>query len=162
MGFRILGIDSEEKESFVKECGAEEFVSLNKYPRGAEGDTQIAEAIKKATGGGAAAVIVCTAVPAAYNQALDFLKFNGVLVCVGILEGDTEPMKNANPNRLIVQQLTITGSAVGNRREAVETLDMAARGVVKTKFTVHGLEELGGIFEKMEQGKLMGRAVIAL
>ena len=93
MGFRILGIDTADKENIVKESGAEAFVSLNDFPRGPEGDKAITEAVKKATGGpGAAAVIVCTAANAAYAQAMSFMKFNGTLVAIGIPEGEIIPI----------------------------------------------------------------------
>ena len=49
--------------------------------------------MKKVTGGlGAQAVIVCTASNRAYAQALDFLRFGGTLVCVGMPEGESQPI----------------------------------------------------------------------
>ena len=136
MGFRMLGIDVGEKEELSKKCGAEAFIDLSKYGRDKEGSAKLAAEVKKITGGGAAAVVVCTASNAAYGQALDFLKFNGTLVAVGIPEGDVQPIANADPAKLIVQQLNVVGSAVGNRIQAIETLEMAARGIVKTHIKV--------------------------
>jgi alcohol dehydrogenase, propanol-preferring len=111
---------------------------------------------------GAAAVVVCTASNVAYGQAMDFLKFNGTVVCVGIPEGDVVPIANADPAKFIVQQLNVVGSAVGNRKEAIETLEMAARGIVKTHFTVEKMDKLTETFEKMDKGKLQGRVVLDL
>lgn len=54
----------------------------------------------------------------------------------------------------------IVGSAVGNRREAIETLDLAARGIIKTHYTTAKMEELTGIFEKMDKGEIQGRVVL--
>ncbi|KAI1612550.1 chaperonin 10-like protein [Exophiala viscosa] len=162
LGFRILGIDSAEKESLVKECGAEQFIAINKYPRGPEGDKAMADEVKRITGGGAAGVMVCTAAHAAYAQALNFLRFNGTLVCVGITEGDEVPIQSADPGKLIIGQLNITASSVGNRKEALDVLHMAARGVVKPRFTLHKPKELGDVFSRMAKGELLGRAVIAL
>jgi len=163
MGFRMIGIDMGDKEKLSRECGAEVFIDLNKFSRDKEGAAGIAKAVKDATGGmGASAVIVCTASNAAYAQALDFLKFNGTLVCVGIPEGDVVPIANAHPAKFITTQLNIVGSAVGNRKEAIESLEMAARGIVKTHFTIAKMDELTGVFEKMHRGQLQGRVVLDL
>ena len=128
MGFRMIGIDAGEKEQLAKDCGAEVFFDVSKYSRDADGSKQLAEDVKKATGGlGAAAVVVCTASNAAYAQALSFLKFRGTVVCVGVPEGDPQPIGGADPATMLVRELRIVGSAVGNRKDAIETLEMAAR-----------------------------------
>lgn len=97
MGYRIIGIDQGSKEEIVKESGAEAFFDLTKFDSKA-----LAEEVKKVTGGlGASAVIVCTAANGAYAQALDFLRFGGTLVCVGIPEGDYKAIANAFPGQLV-------------------------------------------------------------
>ena len=163
MGYRMIGIDSGEKEELSRKCGAEAFFDITKYAKGKEGTQELAEDIKKLTGGmGAAAVVVCTASNAAYAQAMEFLKFNGTLVCVGIPEGDTVPIAAADPAKFIVTQLNVVGSAVGSRKEAIETLEMASRGIVKTHFTVKKMDDLNDVFQQMDQGKLQGRVVLDL
>lgn len=81
---------------------------------------------------------------------------------VQIPEGDVTPIANADPAKFIVKQLNIVGSAVGNRREAIETMDMAARGIVRTHFRVEKMDKLNDIFHDMDQGKLQGRVVLDL
>lgn len=77
---RVIGIDAPSKKSLVLDCGAEHFVDVM-----AHDDKSIAEEVMKLTGGlGAQAVIVCTASNKTYAQALDFLKFDGTVVCVGM------------------------------------------------------------------------------
>jgi propanol-preferring alcohol dehydrogenase len=56
-----------------------------------------------------------------------------MLVCVGMPEGDMVPTAKAFPAMMVAMEHNIKGSAVGNQREAIEILDMAARGVVKTQ-----------------------------
>ena len=163
MAFRVIAIDAREKEQLAKDCGAEVFIDVTKFEKGSKGTEVIAKQIKDVTGGfGAAAVIVCTASNAAYAQALDFLRFNGTVVCVGMPEHDQLPVANAFPNLLIRKQLNLVGSAVGSRKEAIETLDMAARGIVKTRFRVEPMERLTQVFEEMDAGKLQGRVVLDL
>ena len=97
MAMRIIGIDQGSKEELVKECGAEVFIDLTKFD-----DKAIAEEVKRVTGGiGASAVIVCTASNRAYSQALSFLRFGGTLVCVGMPEGDSQPIANSFPAAMV-------------------------------------------------------------
>ncbi|PMD51847.1 alcohol dehydrogenase-like protein [Hyaloscypha bicolor E] len=158
MAMRIIGIDHGSKESLVKECGAEVFLDITKFD-----DKTLAEEVKKVTGGlGASAVIVCTASNNAYAQALDFLRFGGTLVCVGMPEGDMVPIAKAFPAMMVAMEHNIKGSAVGNQREAIEVLEMAARGVVKTRLRIEKMEKLTEVFQEMSEGKMQGRVVLDL
>lgn len=127
MGFRMLGIDTGEKERLVKECGAEAFIDLSKYSRNAEGTQKLVADVKVITGGGAAGTVVCTSANAAYAQGLAFLRFRGVMVCIGVPEGAAVPIATANPATVLALELKIVGSSVGNRKEAIEVLEMTAR-----------------------------------
>lgn len=72
------------------------------------------------------------------------------------------PVAEAFPGIMIAQQHKIVGSAVGNQRDALEILDMAARGIVKTRYRTEPLEKLTEVFQEMSQGKMQGRVVIDL
>jgi D-arabinose 1-dehydrogenase-like Zn-dependent alcohol dehydrogenase len=50
----------------------------------------------------------------------------------------------------VANEWTIRGSAVGNQREALEVLDMAARGIVKTHLRTENIENLTAIFQEMK------------
>ncbi|KAI1946088.1 hypothetical protein LOZ57_003839 [Ophidiomyces ophidiicola] len=162
LGFRMIGIDHGSKKDLVLESGAEHFLDITEFPSD-DGGKAIGEKIASLTGGmGAHAAIVCTASNAAYAQAVKFLRANGVLVCVGLPEHDPVPIATAFPAALIFKQLSIVGSAVGNRQEAIETMDFAARGIIKTHFRVEKMEKLTEVFEEMEKGQLQGRVVLDL
>lgn len=155
MGYRVIGIDSGSKKDFAMECGAEVFIDFEK--QNAE------EEVKKVTGGlGAQAVLVLTAANGAYAMAMGLLRFAGTLVCVGIPEGELKPIATAYPTMMVVKELTIRGVAVGNRKDAIETLDFAARGLVKTHFRTEKMEALTSVFEEMDKAALKGRVVLDL
>ncbi|KAK5014688.1 hypothetical protein LTR60_003232 [Cryomyces antarcticus] len=155
IGLRVIGIDHGSKEKLVTDSGAEAFIDHTK------GNAE--EEVKKLTGGmGAHAVIVLTAANGAYASAMDLLRFGGTLVCVGIPEGDPLPIAKAYPQILVAKAQRIVGVAVGDRQEAIETLDLAARGVVKSHFRTAKMDELTSIFEDMFEGKLQGRVVLDL
>ena len=162
MGFRMIGLDVGSKEALAKSCGAEVFIDISKHTTADEGHG-ITKEVMKATGGhGASAVVVCSASYAAYAQALEYLNFNGTLVCVGVPGGDPTPIANAYPHLMVAKQLAIVGSNVGSRKEATETLNMAKRGVVKTHFTKEKLGNVNSIFQEMKAGNLQGRVVLDL
>lgn len=158
MAMRVIGIDHGSKEQLVKDCGAECFIDITKHD-----DKSIAEEVIKTAGGlGASAVIVCTASNKAYAQALDFLRFSGTVVCVGMPEGEPQPIAKSYPQALVFKQATIAAVAVGNRRDAIECMDFAARGVVKTRYRIEKMDKLTQVFQEMEDETLQGRVVIDL
>jgi propanol-preferring alcohol dehydrogenase len=63
---------------------------------------------------------------------------------------------------MVFKQLSIHGSAVGNRRDALEVLDLVARGIVKPHVRTEKMENLNEVFEDMERGLISGRVVIDL
>ncbi len=77
-------------------------------------------------------------------------------------EGDPVPITKAFPAALVAMSQNIKGSAVGNQREALEVLDMAARGIVKTRLRVEKMEKLTEVFKEMSEGKMQGRVVLDL
>ncbi|KAI8934594.1 hypothetical protein NX059_008290 [Plenodomus lindquistii] len=156
IGHRVIGIDHSSKKDLVMESGAEHFIPV-------DGTEDMVEAVKALTDGlGAHAVIVCTANNNAYAQSAELLRFGGRVVCVGIPEGDVVPMKSASPGLMVGKALQIVGSAVGNRKEAIETMQFAARGIVKTHYRTEKLEKLTEVFQEMHEQKLQGRVVIEL
>ncbi|KAI0538763.1 alcohol dehydrogenase-like protein [Xylaria digitata] len=155
MGFRVIGIDMPGKKESVLESGAEHFIDLTQFD-----DASIGKEVKKLTGLGAAAVIVCTGNNRAYGQAMSMLRFGGTLVCVGMPTGEQVPIANAFPSTMVQQGHRIVASAVGNRREAIDTLDMATRGIVKFPVRTVGMSELQSVFEDMNDGKITGRVVL--
>ncbi|KAH2049245.1 hypothetical protein KXW51_006012 [Aspergillus fumigatus] len=162
MGLRVVGIDHGSKEELVKASGADHFVDITKFPSDDNGAAIAAHVQSLTDGLGAHAALVCTASNAAYAQALLMLRFNGTLVCVGIPEHTPVPIATATPGIMVAKHYTITGSAVGNRTEAIETLEFAARGVLKAHFRTEKLENLTAVFQKMGEGKLQGRVVLDL
>jgi propanol-preferring alcohol dehydrogenase len=162
MGLRVIGIDHGSKEALVKESGAEHFVDITQFPKDDNG-AALTKYVQSLTDGlGAHAAIVCTAANAAYAQALPLLRFNGTLVCVGIPENEPQAIATAFPFAMINKHATITGSAVGNRTEAIETMEFAARGVIKAHYRIEKMEALTEVFKEMHEGRVQGRVVLDL
>ncbi|PGH35072.1 hypothetical protein GX50_02103 [[Emmonsia] crescens] len=163
LGYRIIGIDHGSKQDIVLESGAEHFIDITQFTDNGPKGGELAKHVQSLTGGlGAHAVIVCTSSNAAYTQGMYLLRMNGVLVCVGIPENEPHPIGSAFPAYLIGKQLSIVGSAVGTKRESIETMDFAARGIIKVHFRTEKMDALTDVFKEMERGELKGRVVIDL
>ncbi|KAF2263448.1 GroES-like protein [Lojkania enalia] len=156
IGHRVIGVDHSSKKDIVLDSGAEHFIPV-------DGTEDMAAAVKELTNGlGAHAVLVLTANNAAYATSLNLLRFGGRVVVVGIPEGKPVPIESAMPHVMVAKALTIVGIAVGTRKEAIETLDFAARGVVKTHYRVEKMDKLTEVFQEMDAGKMKGRVVLDL
>lgn len=151
IGHRVIGVDHSSKKDLVMESGAEHFVAV-------DGGQDVVETVKSLTNGlGAHAVVVCTGSNAAYAQSAEMLRFGGRVVCVGLTEGEDTPIKSATPSLVVTKSLQVVGSAVGNRKEAIETMEFAARGIVKSHFRIEKMDKLTDVFKEMHEGKLQGR-----
>jgi propanol-preferring alcohol dehydrogenase len=73
-----------------------------------------------------------------------------------------KPIASATAGIMVVKALQIVGSAVGTRKEAIEAVEFAARGIVKTHYRVEKLDKLTDVFKEMDSQKLKGRVVIDL
>ena len=155
-GLRTIGVDHSSKKSLVMDSGAEHFIAIDQ-------ESDAAASVVKATGGaGTKAVLALTGSQKAYDTALGMLGVGGRLMVVGLPEGERRPIAQADPQTLAGKELSVRGIAVGDRKDAIECLDMAARGIVKMHYTLEKMENLKSVFEKMEKGQLLGRVVLDL
>ena len=156
MAYEVIGVDHSSKKAFVLDAGAKSFVAIDR-------SKDVINDVKAASNGlGVHAVIVLTGSNAAYGSALAMLRFGGQLVVVGIPEGEQAVIGGATPTGMIFGAKRIVGVAVGNRKDAIECLDMVAKGIVKVHYRVEKMEKLQDVFDEMEAGKLLGRVVLDL
>ncbi|GAA5931344.1 zinc-dependent alcohol dehydrogenase [Sporobolomyces koalae] len=154
MGLRPIAIDTgDDKRKLCASYGADKFIDFKDYK-----DTQeFINAIKEATDGGPHAAIVAAAGASAYEAALEYIRPTGTLVAIG-LPPDT--FIKANVFFTVFHSKRIVGSYVGNRQDAVEALDFAARGKVSPRIEVVPLSKLTEVYERMEKGQVAGRIVL--
>ncbi|CCO37909.1 alcohol dehydrogenase [Rhizoctonia solani AG-1 IB] len=153
-GLRVIALDTgDEKKKLCSTLGAESFIDFKSSP------DVIAEIKKVADGLGPHAAIVASASSAGYDQALQYLRPGGTLVAVGLPPG---AKIEADVFWTVVRSITVKGSYVGNREDARQALDIAARGRVRTTYRVEPLGKLPEVFKEMKEGKLAGRVVLDL
>ncbi|KAL1744575.1 chaperonin 10-like protein [Schizophyllum fasciatum] len=151
-GLRVIAIDTgDEKRKLCMDLGAEAFIDFRE-------SKDIVADVKAITGGlGAHSAVVTTASPSGYTQAVDYLRSGGTLMAVGL------PGKaglEASIFFTVFKSISILGSYVGNRQDAFEAVDIAARGQVVCKYVLKDLPALTSVYEGMQQGAVAGRIVL--
>lgn len=156
MGYRPIGIDlTDEKCDLAIKSGAEFAFNSKKVDAVAE--------VIKATEGGVHGVVNTSVATAAAIQGMEMLRRGGRQVLVGLPAKD-KLGKDEFPVSVfwtVLLERELAGSIVGTRKDLKEALDYAARGLVKSEVTrIVKLDEVAEIFEKLEKGDFIGRAVI--
>jgi propanol-preferring alcohol dehydrogenase len=149
-GYRVVGVDvGEERLEFVRSLGAERVVSADE-----------AAEVVLAEYGGVDAVLVFAARLAGFDLGLNLLRPGGLFVAVGI-PPSSEGNLQLHPWLLFLKDPTIIYSAVGTVQDMRELVALAAAGRVSTHVSRVGtLSDLPTIFDELEAGAYLGRAVI--
>lgn len=152
-GLQVIAIDTgAEKKQLCLELGADKWIDFKE-------SKDIVKDIKDATNGlGAHSTIVTSASSGGYEQAIEYLREGGTLMAVGL---PGEATLNASIFFTVYKSISILGSYVGNRQDAIEAIDIAARGQVKCKFALKPLDELQNVYDALSEGKLAGRVVLS-
>lgn len=154
MGRRVIAIDEgEEKRQLCMSLGADHWIDFTKCK-------DITAEIKRVTGGfGAHATVVTAASSSGYAQAIDYLRENGRLMAVGLPGKAT---LDASIFFTVFKSITIHGSYVGNRQDAIECIDIAAMGAVKCHYQQKTMDDLEEVYHALGEGKVAGRVVLSL
>lgn len=157
MGLRPIGVDlQDEKCELALKSGAE-------YAFNSAKDPKFIEKIIEVTGGGVHAVVNTSVHPSAAEQGMDMLRRGGRQVLVGLPAKDKHGKDDFKVSIFwsVLLERELAGSIVGTRQDLAEALEYAAEGKVKSEVTkVVKLEEVADIFEKLQKGEFLGRAVI--
>jgi len=155
MGLRVIAIDTgSDKKSLTQSLGAERWIDFKETKN-------MVDAVKKATpdGLGAHAAIIASSSAAAYEEAMEYIRPRGFVVAAGL---PPDAVVKANVFWTVLGSKTFVGSYVGNRQDAVEALEFAEAGKVKTTYKILPLAKLPQIYDDMHSGKLVGRIVVDL
>jgi len=146
-GARTIAVDvTEEKLELARKLGADEVINARAV--------DVAEAAQKL--GGADIIIGTAASARAFAGAFGALKPGGKMVLVG-LPPEALPVPIFD---LVLKGISVMGSIVGTRKDLQETLALAARGLIKCRYTMARMEEINDVFDEMRAGKIDGRIVL--
>ena len=149
MGLKVCAIDIDDgKLAHATKLGADCVVNAK------NGDP--AEAVKKATGGGAHGVLITAPSLIAFKQGVGMVRKRGTCVLVGLPPGEFPvPLFD-----VVANCITIRGSFVGTREDMAEALTFAADGKVKADIELQPLSAINDVFARLERGGVPSRVVL--
>ncbi|KAJ6549952.1 chaperonin 10-like protein [Mycena capillaripes] len=152
MGLRVIAIDTGDvKRDLCLSLGAEKWIDFKK-------SADLVKEVKVATGGdGPHAAVVAASNVGPLDQAVLYLRPRGTLVAVGLPSGT--PVLTVPIGLLIVKVICAQRR---NRQDAIEALDIAARGKVACHHTVRELSEVNTVFAEMAAQNIAGRVVLKM
>jgi zinc-binding alcohol dehydrogenase/oxidoreductase len=153
LGARVIATSSsDEKLERAREAGADAVVNHE------SGD--VAAAVKEATGGHGADVVVEHVGEATWKTSLQAAATEGRVVVCGATSGPNPP---AQLHRIWWKQLSILGSTMGTRADFVGVYDLVARGAAKPIVDrVFPLSEAAAAHEYLEAGNQFGKVVLEI
>jgi propanol-preferring alcohol dehydrogenase len=153
MGLHTIAIDSGAgKEEHCKTLGAEVFID---FRTSKDLVSQVRAACPDGLGPHAALVLAVQELP--FQQATEYVRPRGVVVCIELPAG---AYIKASVFDLVVRMISIKGSYVGSRLDALEVIDFFRAGLVKAPYHVVPLSQLPEIFKSMETLEIVGRYVV--
>jgi propanol-preferring alcohol dehydrogenase len=149
-GYKVIGVDiGEERLEFVRSLGAYMAVSAD----------EAIDVVQREVGG-VDASLVFSAKMAGFDLGMKLLRRKGVFVAVG-LPATSEGNIQLQPFEFFMKDPIIIYSAVGTVQDMRELVALAADGKVKSHISRTGpLSDLDNIFDELEAGKYLGRAVV--
>jgi len=155
MGLRVIAIDSgAEKKALCEKLGAEKWIDYKETE-------DMIKSVQESTPDrlGPHAAIVSASTGAAYEQAMEYIRPHGTVVAVGL---PPDAVIKAGVFFTVFHSKRLVGSYVGNRQDAIEALDIAAHGNVKTIYEILPLSEIPNTYNSLRNGTAVGRVVIDL
>lgn len=149
MGLSVAAIDIDDtKLEHARRVGADLAINAK------AGDP--AEALKKATGGGAHGVLITAPSLPAFKQGVAMTRKRGTCVLVGLPPGEF-PVSLFD---VVVDCISIRGSFVGTRQDMAEALAFAAEGKVKADIELQPLSAINEVLGRLQRGDVAARVVL--
>jgi NADPH:quinone reductase-like Zn-dependent oxidoreductase len=148
----IVTSSSDEKLTRAKELGADATVNHT--------EADVAEAVREATDGHGADIVVEHVGEATWKTSLQVAAAGGRVAVCGATSGPNPP---ANLHRIWWKQLTILGSTMGTRDDFEAVYALVADGKAKPVVdTVFPLAEAAAAHEHLEAGRQLGKVVLRI
>jgi zinc-binding alcohol dehydrogenase/oxidoreductase len=148
----IVTSSSDEKLARARELGAEATVN--------HASEDVGQAVREATGGHGADVVVEHVGDATWKTSLQVAAPNGRVTVCGGTSGPNPP---ANLHRIWWKQLTILGSTMGTREDFAGAYELVATGRAKPIVDrVFPLAEAAAAHRHLEEGNQLGKVVLRI
>ncbi|KAK0720118.1 chaperonin 10-like protein [Lasiosphaeris hirsuta] len=152
-GLRVIGIDArDEGLALSREAGADVVIDARK------GKEQVVKEVHEVTGeqAGADATITLADADSAAALACAATRMHGTMLQIA------QPIEVQIPfHEFIFRDIRVRGSVLCSPGESKEMMEFVALNGIDVKANLfHGLEKIHDLVEKVEQGKIQGKAII--
>ncbi|MGB2953071.1 MAG: zinc-binding dehydrogenase [Gaiellaceae bacterium] len=153
LGGRVIATSSsDEKLARAQELGADAVIN--------HAEEDVVAAVKEATGGAGADVVVEHVGEATWARSLQAARAGGRIVVCGATSGPNPP---ASLHRIWWKQLTIYGSTMGTREDFEGAFELVKSGRAKPVIDeVLPLSEARAAHERLEAGEQLGKIVLRI
>jgi NADPH:quinone reductase-like Zn-dependent oxidoreductase len=153
LGARVIATSSSDaKLELARGLGADAIVN--------HGSGDVVEAVKEATGGPGADVVVEHVGEATWEMSLQAVRAHGRIAVCGATSG---PNPKASLHRVWWKQLTILGSTMGTKTDFEGAYELVASGRARPVIdSVFPLAEARAAHERMESGNHFGKIVLSI
>lgn len=148
MGLNIVAVDIDDtKLETARKLGAALTVNAK--------NADPAAFVQKEVGGAHGALVTAVS-RSAFSQAMGYTRRGGTIVLNGLPPGEF-PVSIFD---MVMGGTTVRGSIVGTRLDMIEALSFFAEGKVRTVVKTDKLENINGIFDDLQNGRVDGRIVL--
>ncbi|KAL3448205.1 alcohol dehydrogenase 1 [Aspergillus insuetus] len=152
-GLKVLAIDGEvtihrEKEKLCRSLGADGYIDF------LQAGSQLSEQVKVTTNGGAHYVLVLSPHQSAYDAAVDYARFGGQVMCVGI--GNC----HVSLRPILRKDLIVRSNQTGTKAEIEEAMRISALGWVRPKIQMMTLSNINEALDRVKEGRVLGKLVL--
>ncbi|KAL1889502.1 hypothetical protein Sste5346_008880 [Sporothrix stenoceras] len=148
MGLKVIAVDSAQKASVCKGMGVHAFVDY-------ENADTVVPRIKEVTGGtGAHGVVVCSANPASYSQAVEYAAVGGRIVSIG------PSMVHLHTGHLMVKGLALIAQCNGTTKDIQDAVTLGIENGILPEVEMVQFNGIDKALDKLKAGTTLGRQVV--
>ncbi|CAK7221512.1 Alcohol dehydrogenase [Sporothrix bragantina] len=148
MGLKVIAVDSAQKTSVCKAMGVHAFVDYE------NADTVVSR-IQEVTGGtGAHGVVVCSANPASYSQAVEYAAVGGRIVSIG------PSMVHLHTGHLMVKGLALIAQCNGTTKDIQDAVTLGIENGILPEVELVLFNDIDKALDKLKEGTTLGRQVV--
>ncbi|CAK7203108.1 Alcohol dehydrogenase [Sporothrix eucalyptigena] len=148
MGLKVIAIDSAQKAAVCEALGVHAFVDYE------NADTVVSRIIEVTGGTGAHGVVVCSANPASYSQAVEYAAVGGRIVSIG------PSMVHLHTGHLMVKGLGLIAQCNGATKDIQDAVKMGIEDGILPQVELVQINSVDEALDKLKAGRTLGRQVL--
>jgi propanol-preferring alcohol dehydrogenase len=148
MGLKVVAIDSVQKATVCEALGVHAFVDY-------ENSDTVVSRVREVTGGnGPHGVVVCSANPTSYSQAVEYAAVGGRIVSIG------PSMVHLHTGHMMAKGLRLIAQCNGRTKDIQDAIKLGAEDGILPQVEVVQIENIDEALDKLKAGKTVERQVI--